>query len=54
MKTPIDTVTSTIIVQDQSANAANNATNGQSQVQRTPRAHIINRRAARWARRATH
>jgi len=54
MKTPINNINSTIIVPNRIADTPENALKEHPQTDRAPRAHIVNRRAERWARRSTH
>jgi len=54
MKTPIDSVNSSIIVPNRSANASEGTVRDNAASDRAPRAHIVTRRAERWARRSTH
>ena len=54
MKTIVNQINSSIIVPARAAEQSENAVSEQPQLDRAPRAHIITRRAARWARRSTH
>ena len=54
MKTIVNQINSSIIVPARAAAPSENAVSEQPLADRAPRAHIITRRAARWARRSTH